>query len=244
METSTPPSYMPPMPAERQPDLEPSRGTRKPHSRRKWSVGVSLVLVTLLGAMTGAVVVARAGDRVNVLAVAQDVQAGQTITDQDVRSVSFAEDPGLSPIPSSQRASVVGQRAAVDLRQGSLLTLSQLRRGGGLGDDKQLVGVEVKKGFAPGNGSLAKGDKVLAVILDSPQGDDGSSTGASGGKASSPSADPEQIEATVDSVGRVDATGTFLVNLIVEPSEGPRLSATAAAKRLTLVRQPLSSGGH
>ncbi|MCX5506044.1 SAF domain-containing protein (plasmid) [Streptomyces sp. NBC_00053] len=242
MESSTPASYMPPMPAERQPDLEPSRGARKPHSRRKWSVGVSLALVTLLGAMTGAVVVARAGDRVNVLAVAKDVQAGQTITDQDVKSVSFAEDPGLSPIPSSRRASVVGQRAAVDLRQGSLLTQSQLRRGGGLGDDKQLVGVEVKKGFAPGNGSLAKGDEVLAVILDSPQGDDGGSASGSGGKMPQ-SGDPEQIEATVDSVGRVDATGTFLVNLIVDPAEGPRLSAMAAAKRLTLVRQPLSGGG-
>ncbi|MFZ3562863.1 SAF domain-containing protein [Streptomyces sp. BH097] len=202
-------------------------------------MGVSLVLVTLLGAMLGAVLVARAGDRVNVLAVAQDVQAGQTITDKDVKSVSFAEDPGLSPIRSSQRSTVVGQRAAVDLRQGSLLTQSQLRRGGGLGADKQLVGVEVKKGFAPGNNSLAKGDQVLAVVLDSPQGE--SASGASGGKASS-AQDQEQIEATVDSVGRVDATGTFLVNLIVDPADGPQLSAMAAAKRLTLVRQPLADG--
>jgi hypothetical protein len=30
----------------------------------------------------------------------------------------------------------------------------------------------------------------------------------------------------------------------VDPAEGPRLSAMAAAKRLTLVRQPLSAGGH
>ncbi|MFE6894802.1 SAF domain-containing protein [Streptomyces sp. NPDC057694] len=198
--------------------------------------------MTLLGAMIGAVVVARAGDRVNVLAVARDVPAGQTITDADVKSVSFAEDPGLSPVLSSQRASVVGRRAAVDLRHGSLLTESQLRRDGGLGADQQLVGVEVKKGFAPGNSSLAKGDKVLAVILDSPQGADGSA--ASGGKNGAVSDDPEQVEATVDSVGRVDATGTFLVNLNVDPAEGPRLSAMAAAKRLALVRQPLAGKDH
>ncbi|MFF8932345.1 SAF domain-containing protein [Streptomyces longwoodensis] len=232
---STQTSFTPRRDAQRHPDLPVSTGTKK-RAGRTWSVPVLLVLVTLIGALGGAVVVARAGDRVDVLAVARDVPVGQQVTAQDVKVVSFADDPGLSPIRAGQRASVVGQRAAVDLHPGELLTRSQLSARGALGDSEQVVGVELKRGYVPRD-ELRPGDKVAAVVLPA-QGADTESTrsGSAGSKAL------DTITATVKSVGTPDSTGAMVVNLVVAPADGPLLATKAAAKQIALVRQPRQSG--
>ncbi|MFE4758396.1 SAF domain-containing protein [Streptomyces mirabilis] len=232
MDTQT--SFTPRRDTPRQPELAPSTGAKK-NSGRRWSTSVLFVLVTLLGALGGAVVVARAGDRVDVLAVARDVPVGAKITAQDVTTVSFAEDPGLLPIRASQRASVIGQRAATDLRRGGLLTRAQLNVTGSLGDTQQVVGVEVKRGFAPRD-ELRPGDKVAAVVLPAQGADTG--TTAAGGQDRT----PEPIPATVKSVGSPDATGALVINLVVAPADGPLLAAKAAAKQIALVRQPRETG--
>jgi hypothetical protein len=231
---STQTSFAPRTDASRQPDLPVSTGTKK-RSGRTWSVPVLLALITLLGVLGGAVVVARAGDRTDVLAVARDVPVGQPVTAQDVRVVSFADDPGLSPIAAADRASIVGRRAAVDLHPGDLLTRSQLSVRG-LGDSAQVVGVELKRGFVPRN-ELRPGDKVAAVVLPA-QGTDTTSTGSD----SADSASPDTIEATVQSVGTPDSTGALVVNLVVTPADGPLLATKAAAKQIALVRQPRQGG--
>lgn len=231
MDTQTPTSFAPRHDAQRPPDLPPSTGTKKKADSRRTTT-VLLVLVTLIGALGGAVVVARAGDRVDVLAVARDVEVGKPITDQDLKVVSFAEDPGLSPILATDRADVVGKRASVELRKGGLLTQGQLTAAGGLGDDAQVVGVELKRGFAPRD-ELRPGDRVAAIVLP-PQGSD-SSAGEAAEKGSD-AAPP--IEGTVKSVGAPDATGAMVVNLVVDPAEGPELATKAAAKRIALIRQP------
>ncbi|MEV2234979.1 SAF domain-containing protein [Streptomyces phaeochromogenes] len=234
---STQTSFAPRHDAQRQPDLPVSTGTKK-RSGRSWSVPVLLVLVTLLGALGGAVVVARAGDRVDVLAVTRNVPVGQKVTAQDMKVVSFADDPGLSPIPAGQRASVVGRLAAVDLHPGELLTRSQLSARGGLGDTEQVVGVELKRGFVPRD-ELRPGDKVAAVVLPAQGADTGSGSTGSGAAGSSV---PETVKATVKSVGTPDSTGALVVNLVVAPADGPLLATKAAAKQVALVRQPRQSG--
>ncbi|WP_406834851.1 SAF domain-containing protein [Streptomyces sp. AHU1] len=235
MDTQT--SFAPHLDGRRQPDLPVSAGTKKAPGRR-WSTTVLLVLVTLIGALSGAVVVARAGDRVDVLAVARDVQAGQVLSAHDLTTVSFAEDPGLSWVPASRRTAVIGSRTAVDLRRGGLLSMAQLAPGGGLGDALEVVGVEVRRGFAPRD-ELRPGDKVAAVVLPAPtsaapsSGDD-----AGDGKDSV----PLTIAATVRSVGTPDSTGSLVVNLIVDPKDGPLLATKAAAKQIALVREPREKG--
>ncbi|MFE5841972.1 SAF domain-containing protein [Streptomyces niveus] len=210
----------------RQPDLDISTGARKP--ARRWSPFLACVLLALVGALIGSVVVTRAGDRTTVLAVARDVPAGQKITGGDLVSVPFAEDPALSPVPAGQRSTMVGSRAVVDLREGSLLTASQVT-GEALGDDRHLVGVELKRGQMP-RAALGAGDRVLAVILPS--------DGAPSGKR--PAEEPEEpgIDAVVVSVGQADGTGAVTVNLAVGESDGLVLAVKAAAKQVALVRQP------
>ncbi|MGI5346598.1 SAF domain-containing protein [Streptomyces sp. CA-250714] len=210
-------------------ELAPSTGGRRKTPIR-WSGLALCVLLAVVGALVVVVAVSRAGDRVSVLVVSKDVPAGERLTGSDVQVASIAKDPAVATLDSSQRASVVGKRVAVDLRKGSLLSDAQLTPGGGLGDDQQLVGVEVKRGQAPRN-ALKPGDRVLAVTIPA-QGEDVSS-----GETAK---DPESVEAQVVSVGPPDASGAMTVNVAVDPSEGPGVAAKAAAKQLALVREPRS----
>ncbi|MEU5825617.1 SAF domain-containing protein [Streptomyces sp. NPDC047803] len=225
----------PPIAAPRMPDLPISDGAKKSSKPpRKVIQAVAWTLAALVGALVAISQVNRAGDRVEVLAVAHDVRAGQVVTASDVTTAQVAEDPALSPVPAADRSRIVGQRAAVDLRQGSLLTKSSVQGGGGLGDDLQVVGVEVKKGTAPRD-ELRPGDKVLAVVRPEQS--------AAGSTKSGPDPEPEYIEATVKSVGRTDATGSVVINLAVATTDGPQLAVKAAANRIALVRQPRDGKG-
>ena len=85
------------------------------------ALGGLLVIVCVLGYAYGAV---RLGDRVQVLAVARSVAAGQTLTAADLKQVSAAQDPGVQLIPAAQATEVVGRTAVVPLLPGTLLTLS------------------------------------------------------------------------------------------------------------------------
>lgn len=186
----------------------------------------------MLGGLGAAAAVTSSSDRVKVLAIARDVPAGQAITDGDLVVAEVSADGALTPVPAGQRSSIVGKRPAVDLRKGGLLTSSQLGAGTGLGDDKEQVGVQVKRGQSPA-GTLAPGDKVLAVTTPA-QGD--TTTGDKSGETP-----PSTLNGVVVSVSRPDASGTVVVNLAVADTDGPLLATRAAVGRISLVREPRSS---
>lgn len=196
---------------------------------RRWSVAALCTVLAVVAGLGAAAAVSSASDRTKVLAVARDVPAGQALTGSDLTVAEVSADAALTPVPASDKASLVGRRPAVDLRKGGLLTASQLAAGTGLGDDRQQVGVQVKRGQAPA-GTLAPGDKVLAVTTPA-QGEQ------TGGKAEAP---PTTLSATVVSLSRPDATGTVVVNLAVAATDGPLLATRAAQGRIALVREPRS----
>ncbi|MFI8930607.1 SAF domain-containing protein [Streptomyces sp. NPDC053474] len=212
-------------------DLPPTTTPPVRKDRRWWAVALCVVLAVVC-ALGAAAAVTSAGDRSKVLAVARDVPAGQALKPADITVAEVSSDAALSPIPARDKASVIGKRAATDLRRGGLLVSAHLTAGSGLGDDKQQVGVQIKRGQAP-DGTLAPGDKVLAVTTPA-QGDE------SDDKKSSGSA-PSTVEARVVSVSRPDASGTVVVNLAVATTDGPLLATHAAAGRIALVREPRSN---
>lgn len=195
---------------------------------RRWSVAALCIVLAVVCALAAAWAVNSASDRTKVLAVARDVPAGDALTASDVTVAEVSADSALTPLPATDKASVVGKRAAVDLRQGGLLLASQLAAGTGLGDDKQQVGVLVKRGQAPA-GTLAPGDKVLAV------------TTPAQGNAAPSKGDDSSIEAVVVSLSRPDASGAVVVNLAVSTGDGPTLASRASQGRIALVREPRSN---
>ncbi|MFG2645926.1 SAF domain-containing protein [Streptomyces sp. NPDC048370] len=222
-----PPVPRPAAPA--RPDV-PITTTTPVKRERRWSVAALCVVLAVVAGLGAAAAVTSASDRTRVLAIARDVPAGQALTSADLVVAEMSADAALTPVPASQRESVLGKRPAVDLRKGGLLTTSQLAGGTGLGDDRQQVGVQVKRGQAPA-GTLAPGDKVLAVT-----------TPAQGEQQTSKEAEapPSTINAVVVTVSRPDASGNVVVNLAVAPTDGPLLATRAAQGRIALVREPRS----
>ncbi|MEW1699334.1 MULTISPECIES: SAF domain-containing protein [unclassified Streptomyces] len=194
--------------------------------QRRYAAAALSTVLAVAAALGAAAAVSAVGDRTKVLAIANDVPAGQPLTDADIVVAEVSADAALTPMPATDRSLVVGKRPAVDLRKGSLLVASQLQPGTGLGDDKQQVGVQVKRGQAPAS-SLVPGDKVLAVTVPG-QGEQPSGNGAE--------APPTAVRAIVVSVSRPDASGAVVVNLAVASSDGPLLATRASSGRIALVR--------
>ncbi|MER6610797.1 SAF domain-containing protein [Streptomyces sp. NPDC000927] len=227
MESPAAPSVPRPAPPGR-PEI-PITTTSPVRRERRWSVAALCVVLAAVAGLGAAAAVTSASDRTKVLAIARDVPAGQALTSSDLAVAEVSADTALTPVPAEQKDSMVGKRPAVDLRKGGLLTASQLASGTGLGDNKQQVGVQVKRGQAPA-GTLAPGDNVLAVTTPA-QGEQ--TTTGKGAEAP-----PSTIKAVVVTVSRPDATGSVVVNLAVETSDGPLLATRAAQGRIALVREP------
>jgi len=98
------------------PRLAPLTRRRRP---AVWVLGLALVCA---GGALAAVMTLAAGGRVAVLSVVRPVAAGEAITSADLGVARVPTDPQLDPIPATERGSVVGQLADVDLRPGTLLT--------------------------------------------------------------------------------------------------------------------------
>lgn len=223
----------PPVPRPAGPRTELPITTAAPvKKQRRYAAAALSTVLAVAAALGAAAAVSAVGDRTKVLAIANDVPAGQPLTDADVVVAEVSADAALTPMSATDRASVVGKRPAVDLRKGSLLVAAQLQPGTGLGDDKQQVGVQVKRGQAPA-GSLVPGDKVLAVTV---PGQGEQPTGKDGAEAP-----PTSVKAVVVSVSRPDAAGAVVVNLAVAPSDGPLLATRASSGRVALVRDVRSS---
>lgn len=200
-----------------------------PASRRRWVWAAVCALVAILAMLGVVTAVNQVSDRVKVVAVAQDVAAGEKIAAEDLVLAQVAEDPALKPVPAADRDELVGQYAAVALRTGSLLTSSQLEEKNQLTDGKQLVGVEAKRGQLPLK-ALAPGDSVVVIATPG----DGEEEPQKDQDGESP------ITARVAAISSPDRTGTVVVNLAVSPVDGPVLATRAASGNVALVLEPRS----
>lgn len=193
--------------------------------RRKRSTLVLGVLITLVGVLGTSMLVRSAGDRVDVLAVARDVPAGQEITAEDLTTAALPEDPALQPVKASEKDSVIGRRATSPLHRGELLANSQIHGGKTLPDGQELVAVEVQRGAAPSD-ALAPGDQVK--VVSTPGKDETAPT--SGAKSN-----PQEIEAKVVKVGAPNASGAVVIQVAVASTDSAQLAARAATGRVAIV---------
>lgn len=205
-------------PGQAPPLLAPPRRRQRPAI---W--GLALTLVAGGGALA-AITVTAAGDRVAVLTIVRPVPAGDAITAADLGVARIAPDPQLHPVSERDKASVLGQLAAVDLRPGGLLTRSQLTTVGIPGPGQALVGISLKPGQLPAR-PLQRGDRLLVVVTAT----------ADGGSAPASRAN---LSAVVAEVGPPTSDGTTVVDLVVARADSLGLAADAAAGRLYLVLLP------
>lgn len=190
--------------------------------RRRPLLLVASIVAICVGALLGAWAWSVGRSTESVLAVRDSVQRGEVLTQGDIITVEVGVDPALHPLPKSQMASVIGQRASSDIAAGTLLTPGQLTEAVLPGSGMSLVGVALTGGGLPGE-PLVSGDRVRVV-----------STPGQDGQVDS-GAPPTEVAASVVSVAGLEDSGQTVVTVQVPQSQAAELAARAATGNVALV---------
>jgi len=222
--TNTPPSTVnnsTPAGGQKPPVPElPTISPAPPLRRRPKLIAVGVALIALGGAVSAYIFTA-GSNAVSVVAISDNVQRGQQITDADLTTANITPDPALHTVPSSQRASLVGKRAAVDLSAGSILTPADTTTALIPGPTLALVGVAVTAAQLPAQ-PLVAGDTVR--VVDTPRKQD-----------DPPSTAPDSIAATVVATRNAPELGQTVVDVTVPNAQAPILAARIATGRVAIV---------
>lgn len=199
----------------------------KQRRRRPGLIALSVALIAV-GGLSGAVLYSASGQRTPVLVVARDVPVGTKLTKADLAEASVALDPAVKSVKASSAAGLVGQRAAVDLRAGSLLTPSQVTDKSLIGPGQQLVGVSLKPSQLPAT-RLSPGQKVL--VVSTPDADAVATAEENGLDAK-----PKTVAASVVAVGApATGTGNVVVDVAVPVRDGAALAARVATGNVAVI---------
>jgi hypothetical protein len=202
-------------------------------------ISVLVVLVGGLIAFGGAQVLTK---HTRVLAVAQDVPVGVTITSNDLSVASVTKDPNISPIPASEESQIVGMVAQVGLVKGELLTRAQVGTSSGFTAGQMLVALPLKQGQFPARGVTAD-QKVLIVATPGANGSTGLGTAAPGKSSTSGGAGTGSpgvgIDGTVAEVGSMNpATQVTVIDVRVSASDGVGVAQLASTGNLAVILLP------
>ncbi|WP_431043794.1 hypothetical protein ACQUSR_19145 [Streptomyces sp. P1-3] len=218
-------------------------GERLPSAprERKPALAALAVLLILVGALGATVLVLRAGDRIEVVKITEDVTAGKKIPESAMESVLVAEDSGIKYVKWDQRDAIAKYRATKDIVAGSLLVAPMLTSdANGLPDGKVLVGLSLKAGQYPSD--LEAGDTVTAFRVSdadnkgSSNGSSGASGGSSGGSNTvlAQAVKVHKIDRSSGDIGSTDLP----VSVLAEQSQAPGLVQAAAAGEVAIVKVP------
>lgn len=221
---------------------QPSVGDRlpSPPRERKPALAALAVLLILLGALGATMLVLRAGDRVEVVKVTADIQAGESVGDK-VTSVMVAADDGINYIEWSQLGALKELKAKSTIYKDTVVVGQMFAAQEQLPAGKASVGLALKEGQYPAG--IKSGDTVAAYRV----GTSGSSSSDSSGSAdkdasSSASGGAIVADALVNAVksdsDSTVSTGSKSLTLLVDEADAAALASAAAAGEVAVVRVP------
>jgi len=190
--------------------------TASPARRNRTRIALGAALM-VIAAFAAAVLYADAGEREAFLVVSKRVPAGQVIGPDDLGETLAALD-GAVAVPASQRSSIVGRIAAVELVPGSLLSAAHVSDARTDIADEAVIAARLDEGRAPSD--LAVGDSVLLFEVPG-EGDEEATAAPVAGRVVA-------IETAADGSSDV-------VSVAVAPGDARRAAVAAARGRLTLV---------
>lgn len=202
------------------PVREPVALAAPPKLRRKPVALLVSIATIVLGALAGLWLWTTAGHTTEVLAVRTLVHRGELIDRDDLMVVRVNLDPAVLTVAASQADAIAGQRAALDLAPGGLLTPSDLAASVLPTRGTSVVGVGLAPGMLPAE-PLAPGDAVRVVQTPGAQGDVADA--------------PVTIAATVVGVHPSETSEQTIVDVVVPAEAVADLAARAATGKVALV---------
>lgn len=179
-----------------------------------------------------AVMVDRAGDTVEVLAVRESIAKGHTITRGDLVAKDVAGIDETYSVDAA--AAVVGSSATVDLVPGQVITRDMVSKTPTPAAGKATVGLNLDPTRVPAAG-LKAGDVVDVIAV--PAGDN---TGGNDELDAPPAlASAAQV---YDTAGTATEGGGVLVTIIVDKSAAARIAAYSTADRVAIVETATATG--
>ena len=201
------------------PDLFARISNGAPRRQRNWPrVGAAVALAVLCGVVF-VLLLANAGSRHPVLALDRAVPAGTQLSPDDFTTVGVASDPGLTPIPAGELATVVQRRAAVALEPGTLLTAGDLTTAPVVASGSTTVGLELKPGQAPGD--VAPGEDVMVVAT--------ATSNGPGTSSSSPTILVPSARVLAVAPASANSSGDTGLTVVVPASDAPAVLNAASA---------------
>ncbi len=199
---------------------EPPGLAAPPKLRRRPVALVVSVATVVLGSMVGLWLWSAAGHTTEVLAVRTLVHRGEVIDRDDLMVVRVSLDPAVRTVPAAQADAVAGQRAALDLAAGGLLTPGDLAAMVVPARGMSVVGIGLAPGMLPAE-PIAPGDAVRVVQTPGQQGEVAGT--------------PVTIPATVVGVHPSEAGDQTIVDVLVPSEAAADLAARAATGKVALV---------
>lgn len=209
------------------PTIPPAPHLPEPKRQRRPLLLAAGIVLVVLGAVGAYWLATSSSHRVAVVALAADVPWGQVITAADVVEAQIVADPVLRPIPWTDRASIVGNRAASDLHAGALVTDRDLMTEQIPADGQALVGVAVKAGHLPVTELAARQQVWIASTNTSTVTTAGPPTGTAA-----------PIRAVVLTAGEPDASGARTVDVLVADSDAATVAGWSAAGVAAIIVVP------
>ncbi|MCX5559846.1 hypothetical protein [Streptomyces sp. NBC_00038] len=215
--------------------VQPAMGERlpAPPRERKPALAALAVLLILVGALGATMLVLRAGDRIEVVQVTGDIQAGQSVG-SNVTSVLVAEDADIHYIPWTQVGALKKLKAKSTIYGGTVVIGDMFTDGQSIAAGKASVGLALKEGQYPAG--LKAGDTVAVYRV----GDSGTTDSSSGTTGTSDTLLVDQAKVTfVKTASDSTISSTNLpVTLTVDSADAAAVAQAATAGEVALVLIP------
>ena len=192
-----------------------------PRPRRRPMLILASVAMVLVGMVGSAWAYSSLGNSQSVVVARVDVARGAVITSDVLQVARVGVDPALQVVPADSLDSLVGQRAAVDLKAGQLLVPQAVSGDVFPHHGTSVVGLTLGPGQIPGT-PLQVGDQVRIASTPGAQGD----------------VHADQIKVftgLVVEVGTADTSGNVTVSVEVPADQAPEVAVWSASGRVAVL---------
>ncbi|MFJ4283049.1 hypothetical protein [Streptomyces massasporeus] len=220
---------------------QPSVGDRlpTPPRERKPALAALAVLLILVGALGVTMLVLQVGNRVEVVKVTKEIQAGESVGN-NVTSVMVAADDSINYVKWDQLATLKTLKAKSTIYSDTVVMGQMFAKKASLPAGKASVGLALKEGTYPAD--IKAGDLVSAYRVSSTGSGSNSSDSNSGSSGSSSSGGALVDDARVNNVAADDdatvSTGNLSITVLVDQADAAALASAAAANQVAIVHVP------